>query len=201
MIYSGLDWSGSPGPEHGPWLVLAIAHVDEVDLETLDTELASTRAMLRLDSSFVFHHSETAPATREGFFAALQRVPLSVHVHMLNKATWSAEHTPASSGFDCICDGIITLLMRCPSGVIEEQMLYIDLPRREGRVVTRYRTTIRQAMRRARRPTFRDMKPRPDDQADAALIQVADMVAGEVREHSGMAGLYLPTLRTSIEIV
>ncbi len=41
MIYSGLDWSGSPGPEHGPWLVLAIAHVDEVDLETLDTELAS----------------------------------------------------------------------------------------------------------------------------------------------------------------
>jgi hypothetical protein len=201
MIYSGLDWSGSPGNTHGPWLVIAIAHIDEIDLESLDTELASTRAILRLDPRFVFHHSETTAATREGFFAALQRVPLSAHVHMLNKKTWSAEHTSGSSGFDCICDGIITLLMRCPIDVIEEQMLYIDLPRKEGKVVTRYRTTIRQAMRRARRPAFRDMKPRPDDQVDAALIQIADMIAGEVREHSGMAGPYLPALRARIEIV
>jgi hypothetical protein len=201
MIYSGLDWSGSPGNTHGPWLVVAIAHVDEVDFETLDTELATVRATLRLDPGFVFHHSETTVATRRAFFAALHRVPVSAHVHMLNKAAWGAEHVAAASGFYCICDGIITLLMRCPADMIEEQMLYIDLPRGEGKVVTRYRTTIRQAMRRAKRPTFRDMKPRPDDQADAVLIQVADMVAGEVREHSGLAGPYLPGLRSRIRVV
>jgi hypothetical protein len=84
---------------------------------------------------------------------------------------------------------------------VDDQMLYIDLPRKEGKRVQRYRTTIRQAMRRARQPAFRDMKPRPDDHVDGALIQVADMVAGEVRQESGLAGLYLPALRSRVAIV
>ena len=201
MIYSGLDWSGSPGEAHGPWLVIAVAHLDEADLSILDLELANVRAMLRLDPNFVFHHRETTDQTRKAFFGALCRVPVSAHVHMLNKRTWSSVYMAGSSGTDCICDGIVTLLTKCPQDVVDGQMLYIDLPRREGKLVQRYRTTIRQAMRRARQPAFRDMKPRPDDHADGALIQVADMIAGEVRQHSGMAGPYLPSLRHLVEIV
>ncbi len=201
MIYSGLDWSGSPGSEHGPWLVFAIVHVDEVDLATLDIELAKVRATLRLDPEFSFHHSETTKPTRQAFFDALHHVPLSAHVHMLNKTVWSSVYVSGSSGDDCICDGIVSLLVRCPPGVVNDQMLYIDLPRKEGKRVQRYRTTIRQAMRRARQPAFRDMKPRPDDHVDGALIQVADMVAGEVRQESGLAGRYLPALRSRVVIV
>jgi hypothetical protein len=170
VIYSGLDWSGSPGNEHGPWLVIAIAHVDEANMPKLDAELARIRDELRLSPAFPFRHSETTPRTRRAFFAALHRVPLSVHGHMVNKAVWAARHVPGSSGFDCICDGMITLILGCPKGVVDRQLLYIDLPRNEGKLVERYRTTIRQALRQARHPAFRDLKARPDDRRDAAII-------------------------------
>lgn len=201
MIYSGLDWSDSPGQGQGPWLVFAMVHVDEADMPTLDAELASVRTTLRLTPDFPFHHSATTARTRNEFFGALHHLPVSAHVHMLSKAAWSAQYVSGSSGFDCICDGILTLISRCPTWVIDKQMLYIDLPRKEGKLVQRYRTTIRQAMRRSRQPAFRDMKPRPDDRQDAAIIQVADMIAGEVREHSGIAGPCLPSLRARIQIV
>jgi hypothetical protein len=201
VIYSGLDWSGSPGNAHGPWLVIAISHVDEADISTLDTELAQARARLRVAPDFVFHHSDASDRTKAEFFAALQRAPVTAHVYMLNKSAWSAQYVTGSSGTDCILDGIIRLIASCPPHCVNEQMLYIDLQRREVEVVKRYRTTIRQALRRAKQPAFRDMKPRPDDQNDAALIQVADMVAGEVREHSGINGPYLPAHRHQITIV
>jgi hypothetical protein len=201
VIYSGLDWSGSPGNEHGPWLVIAIAHVDEDDMPTLDAELATVRDELRLGPGFPFRHSETTPRTRKAFFAAIQRVPLSVHGHMVNKEEWVARQAPGSSGFDCICDGVITLILGCPRAVVDRQMLYIDLPRSEAKLVERYRTAIRQELRRARHPAFRDLKPRPDERRDAAIIQVADMVAGEIREHGGLAGPYVPALGTRVRMV
>lgn len=201
VIYSGLDWSGSPGKEHGPWLVYAMVHVDEADLATMDDELNKVRADLRLDQDFTFHHSETTPATKKAFFSALRRVPLSAHVYMLSKARWSAVYVSGSSGTDCIIDGIIQLIVRCPAGVVAEQILYIDLPRQEGKLVQHYRTTIRQALRLSKVPAFKRMKPRPDDREDAALIQIADMISGQVREHDGLAGPYLPALRAQITIV
>ncbi|MGH2615373.1 MAG: hypothetical protein ACRDJC_09045 [Thermomicrobiales bacterium] len=201
MIYSGLDWSGSPGNEHGPWLEIAIAHVDEDNMPKLDAELARIRDELRLSPDFPFRHSETTARTKSAFFAAVRRVPLTVHGHMLDKAAWSAQYVSGSSGFDCICDGIITLLARCPRHVVDRQILYIDLPRRDGKLVERYRTTIRQALRRAKHPAFRDLKPRPDHRQDAAIIQVADMVAGEIRAQAGIAGPYLPSLGSRIQMV
>ena len=120
---------------------------------------------------------------------------------MLNKAVWSAQYVSGSSGTDCICDGIVTLLAGCPRGVIAGQKLYIDIPRGEVAVVERYRTTLRQAMRRAKQPVFRDVKPRPPDARNGAVIQIADMIAGEVREHGGMAGPYLPSLRAQISVI
>lgn len=201
MIYSGLDWSGSPGDEHGPWLVFGIAHIDETAIDAMNLELAYARARLRLPQNFVFHHSEASLQARRAFFAALARMQLSAHVYMMDKAHWTAVYVNGSTGTDCIVDGIITLIASCPSTVVGEQMLYIDLPRSEGRLVQHYRTMIRQALRRSKRPAFRDVKPRPDDRDDAALIQIADMIAGEVREQNGMAGSFLPALRQQITIV
>jgi hypothetical protein len=201
VINSGIDWSGSPGPEHGPWLVTAIVHIDEVDMPTLDDELAQVRKVLGVSDDFVFHHSGSAERTKREFFAALPRVPLYVRVHMLNKAGWSAQYVTGSTGTDCICDGIVQLIASCPRECIDRQMLYIDLNPDERELVRRYRTTIRQALRRARQPAFKDMKPRPDNRKDGAIIQVADMMAGEVRRHSGLAGPYLPNIRRLVEIV
>ncbi len=201
MIHSGLDWSGSPGKEHGPWLVFAIVHVAEESLSALDVALASARSQLRVDPDFVFRHSDASHRARGAFFSVLEPLPLKSHVHMLNKERWLAQYVSGSSGADCICDGIITLLAGCPDEFIDRQMLYIDLPRSERRLVERYRTAIRQAMRRARKPTFRDLRPSPDGRNDRAMIQVADMIAGEVREHEGMAGPFLPALVSHIQVI
>jgi hypothetical protein len=201
VIYSGIDWSGSPGPAHGPWLVIAVVHIDEVHLPTLDAELARVRKALGVSDDFVFRHNGSSVRTKREFFAAIARVPLHVRVHMLNKARWSAQYVKGSTGTDCTCDGIVELIAKCPRECIDWQLLYIDLHPDEKQLVERYRTTIRQAMRRAGQPAFKDMKPRPDERRDGAIIQVADMMAGEVRREAGLAGAYLPALRSRMEIV
>ena len=199
MIYSGLDWSGSPGDTHGPWLVFAVVHIADADLSILDAEFAAAKQHLRVAPTFVFKHDDAADLVKEQVFAALQRTPMEAHVHILNKAAWRNAYSKKMKGNDCICGGIITLVMGCPENFVAKQVLLIDPP--SAKQVRELRTAISQSFRGARRTGFRDVRPRRDDELDGSIIQAADMIAGEVRRQGGLTGPYLPPLAAKIHLV
>jgi hypothetical protein len=199
MIYSGLDWSGSPGNTHGPWLVFAVVHVDETDLPTLEAELAAAAARLRWPREFVFRHVGADETMHREFYEALRRIPFQAHVYLLDKAAWRAQYGgKGTRGDDCLCDGISTLILRCPAAVTSDQILYIDLPHKERTTIKKYREVIRSALIGANRETFRRIKARADNRRDGGIIQIADMLCGEVAENQGLVGDYLPGIKPKI---
>jgi hypothetical protein len=203
MIYSGLDWSGSPGKEQGRWLVFAAAHIDRCDIPTLDAELAAARMRLGLPPNYVFSHNGASLRTLTEVFDMIARVPVTAHAHMLDKAAWTAQQAGKPTGADCLCAGVVTLATRCPNYVVAKQILYIDLPGNEEGAITRYRTEIRRALTaaRPRRTGFSDVRPCPDHRLQGGLIQVADMIAGEVRARNGLNGPHLVRLGSATQLV
>ena len=202
MIYSGLDWSGSPGEAHGPLVAFAIVHIDQSEAAALDTALAVTRQALRLPSSYVFAHNGSSARTRDAFFAALQRTSLTSHVLIVRKADWAAQQVEKPTGAKFLRDAIVSLILRCPDAVVARQVLYIDLPAREI-AVAGYQTAIRDALRagRPRRTGFKDVRPCADHRLHGGIIQAADMIAGEARDHGGLAGSSLPRLGRRVVLV
>jgi hypothetical protein len=84
---------------------------------------------------------------------------------------------------------------------VDDQILLIDLPRRERDVLEAFRTAIRKSMRQAHRAPFRSIKPHPDLRLEGGIVQVADMIAGEVREYAGIRGPFLEPLACRIKMV
>ncbi|MGH2615914.1 MAG: hypothetical protein ACRDJC_11785 [Thermomicrobiales bacterium] len=203
MIYSGLDWSGSPGREHGPQLTFAIVHIKDSDVPGMDAELAATRRRLQLAPDYVFAHHRSGTKTQREFFTGIRHIPLTGHVYMLDKAEWAARQIGKPAGPDCLCDGIVTLVSRCPDDVVARNVLYIDLPPEEERSIERFRTEIRRALRaaRPRRSGFKNVRPCPDHRLQGGIIQIADMIAGESREHGGLLGPHLPGLGSRLRLV
>ncbi len=203
MIYSGLDWSGSPGTEQGPWLVFAVVHLDQSDLPALDAALATARTRLGFDPGYLFKHTRAkrSNAIHDRFYEALRPVDFAVRVLMMDKVAWGNQHAGRTRAADSISDGIVELVLGCPDHVVARQVLYIDLPASEEKSVQTYRTAIRRALAGVRRTGFRDVRPCPDHRQQGGIIQVADMLAGEVREQEGLLGPYLPTLSSRIRLV
>jgi hypothetical protein len=50
------------------------------------------------------------------------------------------------------------------------------------------------------RQSFKNVKARPDHRSDSSIIQVADMIAGEVRVNGGKLGPNLASIREKIEL-
>lgn len=199
MIYSGLDWSGSPGAAHGPRLVFAIVHIDDSALPTLDHEFLVAKRNLRVDAGFVFKHDDAADLVRAEVFAALARTSLEAHVHILDKAAFRTGYLSKIKGNDLLCSGIVHLVMGCPERVVARQILLVDPPSR--RFVKDLRTSIRKSFRGVHRTGFEDVRSRRDNDADGAIIQAADMIAGEVRRFGGFGGSFLPILARKISLV
>jgi hypothetical protein len=203
VIYSGLDWSGSPGQEHGPTVVFAIVHVDEDGIRALDDELAAARVRLNVVSEYPFRHSSLRARGRRECFAAIARMPFTSHVYILEKTAWATGRVGSATGPDCLCDGIVALVERCPDKVVAGQILYIDASSDEEKGLVRYKTAIRQCLRaaRPRRMGFKDVRPCPDHRLRGGIIQVADMIAGEVKQYGGIGGSYLPTFGARVQLV
>jgi hypothetical protein len=203
MIYSGLDWSGTPGKAQGPLIVFAAVHIDQPAVATLDAELTAARLCLGLSEDYVFSHNDAAPRTLARVFDAIARAPLTAHAYMLNKAAWSAQQVGKPIGAKCLCDGVVTLMTRCPHQVVGGKILYIDLSGKYKTTLTHYRTEIRRALRavRPRRPGFDDIRPCPDHRLQGGIIQAADVIAGEIRERDGLAGPYLTMLGSAVQLV
>jgi hypothetical protein len=203
VIYSGLDWSGSPGLEQGPWLVLAVVHFDDAELAALDTALRRARKHLGFPPRYVFKHNRAkgSKEIHDQFYDALRAIDFAAHVHMLNTEAWHALRSGKTRDVDGIRAGILDLVLGCPDRVIAGQVLFIDLPAAEAPIAQQYKTAIRQALMRIDRKGFREVRPCPDDRLQGGIIQAADMIAGEVREHGGLLGPYLPSLGARVQQV
>lgn len=206
VIYTGLDWSGSPGdpqkvPGANPWLVLVAVHIDEAALPELRSALAEAKIGLRLPPDYPFKHLASSARTRTAFFAAIRRLPLAVHANLIDTRDWDATYLKQSRGPDRIADGVIDLILGCPDQIIAGQTLLVDLPRRELRIVRDLRTAIRMALRGVGRRSFATVQPCPDHRDFGVIVQVADMVAGELREHASVTGPYLAAIQSKIDLV
>ena len=203
LIYSGLDWSGSPGEVHGDVVVFAVVHFSDAALSTLSSALQDAREALGIPPDYVFKNNGTGPRTREGFFHALGPLDFSANVHVLDKRRWAETQHGKLSGPNCIRDGIVSLVMACPEDVVARQVLYLDIEPSQHKEITRLKTEIRQALRgaRPRRVGFADVRGCEDHRNQGAIIQVADMLAGQVNDHGGIAGPHLPALGRKITLV
>jgi hypothetical protein len=181
---------------------MAMVHIDAGDLPLLERELIAARRRLGREDDYTFKHVSAKPNTHHQFYAALRAVPgLTAHIHRYNRATWTPLHVQPRFGDPCICDGLITLTLGCPQGVVADQRLYIDYPRREKDIVDAFRTALRQSLRAAGRRSFGRIQPRPDQRLSGEIVQVADMIAGEAREQAGIGGVFLPQLGARVQII
>jgi hypothetical protein len=171
-------------------------------MATLEAELAAARERLGYGTAHVFKHTSARDITHHHFYAALANVPrLCAHVYEYPKLDWSPQFAAPACGDHCICDAFVTLTLRLPSELVEKQTLYIDYPRRERAIVVAFATTLRNSMKGTRQRSFAKIQPRPDDRHEGGIIQVADMIAGEVRQHAGIGGPYLSALGARVRIV
>jgi hypothetical protein len=197
-----VDWSGSPGRElHDPLLVLAIVHFDDEALRDLERELAAARAALRLPPDYPFRHVGASVPTHEHVFSALRRLTMQAHVHVIDKTAWTKDYVQRSRGPERICDGVIELILGCADPLVDGQRLFVDLERRDMDQLRDLRTAIRKALRGVGRRSFVNVQPCPDHRLHGGIIQVADMIAGEVHQHGELTGPYLPTLGGKIRRV
>lgn len=178
-------------------------HFSDEELATLSGALQDARASLGIPPDYVFKNNGTGPRTREGFFRALGPLDFSAHVHVLNKRSWAATQRGKPTGPNCIRDGIVSLVMACPDEVVARQVLYLDIEPSQRTELTRLKTEIRQALRaaRPRRTGFADVRGCEDHRNLGAIIQVADMLAGQVNDHGGLAGPHLPSFSSRIALV
>jgi len=174
-----------------------------LDLPALDAALATARTRLGFDPGYVFKHTRAKCSNdiHDRFYEALHPIAFAAHVRVMDKAAWRDQHAGRTRGADSICDGIIDLILGCPDHVVARQVLYIDLPANEEKTIQTYRTSIRRALTGVRRTGLRDVRPCPDHRQHGGIIQVADMIAGEVREHEGLRGPYLPALGSRVRLV
>lgn len=152
---------------------------------------------LRLPDRFIFRHVSCSQQAHRAFYDAIVHLPFSAHVY-------EAAPTPSGQpvdGFGELRRAIETIALGCPELVVANQKLYIDLERRDMRLVRQLRTSVRQALRRVGRETFANMQPCPDHRIEGGIVQIAGMLAGEYREQRGLAGPSLPRIETRITVL
>jgi hypothetical protein len=203
---TGLDWSGDPGnpvltPSRSPLLTYASVHAPIEEIECVKIALREARRKLRLPEDFPFKHSGSSLKTRQIFFAAVNRTPVFCTALVIDKRDWVFSHDAKVSGEERICDGIVELVCGMPDELIAGQLLLIDKPRGELKLVKNYRTAVRKALRGSNRESFDDVRPRPDDRDESATVQIADMIAGELTDHGGVGGPYLSVIAKRITIL
>lgn len=181
--------------------MLAIAHIDETDLEDLRDALAAARIALRLPEDYAFKHLGASIAVHDQVFGALGRLPIQAHVLGIDKTTWTDEYMRRSRGPDRLCDALISLVLGCPDHLIAGQRLFIDLERKDLPQIRDQRTALRHALAGVGRMSFGKVQPCPDHRLNGTIVQIADMIAGEVHQHGGPGGPYIGPLGSKIHLL
>jgi hypothetical protein len=180
-------------------VVFAAVHFDEATrIGQLEAELLAIRQALGLPSGFVFKHDSASPRVKQHIFAALARLQFSGHVLCLDKQAWRAAN-PGARGDDLLQNGVVALVAACPDCVVARNVLLIDPP--SARFIKNCKTPINRAFRAQLRTGYRSIRGLQDTHHEGGIIQVADMVAGEVRLCGGIAGPYLPGLGDKVSLI
>lgn len=204
---SGLDWSGSAGdprrtPGSNPRLVMVVSHIADDDLPILGIGLSRLRARLRLSPEFTFKHLGSAHRARKVFFSTLVDIPFTAHALVIDKLVdRDADYFKQNTGPRQLTNAIIELIDHCPSQIVGGGTLLVDLPRRELNYIRELRTLVRKHLRANGRKSFHNIRPCPDHRLDGTIVQVANMIAGELYERGEVAGPYLPPISHRITVI
>jgi len=156
---------------------------------------------LGLPDSYVFRHVGASTAAHRAFYEALANTSIEAYIHVIEKAQWTADYLKWSGGLDRICDGIVGIVLGCPDSLVAQQKLLIDLRRKDMRFVRTIRLALRRALAGVGRATFDNVQPCPDHRIEGGIVQVADMIAGEVREQGAVRGPYLSAINARMHRV
>lgn len=202
MIYSGLDWSGDPGAPQGgnPWFVVAVCHVEWEQFHEFEMTMTNLRMALRVSDHYVFKHMRSVERTKRQFFDMLISAPVRATVLAIDKRGWPASYFATTTGPGRINEAICRLVTLCPESYVAQQMLYVDMHRAEPDFIRRLRLILRRSLHVDNRQSFKNIKARPDHRGDSSIIQVADMLAGEVRANSGKLGPNLASFGEKIDL-
>jgi hypothetical protein len=196
VIYTGVDWSGDPGdparrPGISPLFVFACVSIAGEDLPFLSARLAHVRALRRLPNDHCFKHLTSKPGVRFAFFQAVALLPIRIHSTVIDKQWWGEDYLRGSDGLLRICDAIVKLISCCPDDIVARQSLLIDLDRSAAKEVRTIRANLRIALAGQKRLPFAKVRACPNHRDLGEIVQIADMVAGELRERGEWGGPYL----------
>lgn len=206
MRLTAIDWSGDAGdpgksPPRDQRIVFAACHCDSQWIEQLVNDLLKLRQDWGRPGNYVFKHSNSSAKVIRGYCDVLARNHVEFTVLIINKSTWSPSYLRGTRGKDRIADAVTALVALMPEVWVADQKLIIDGNRSERRLLT----TIRQGASRVCRDrdsgSFRKVAAVPDHRADAVLIQAADMVAGEVRQHGASLHTIPRSLWNRIKVI
>lgn len=183
-----------------PWLVVSMCHVEGEQLADFELTMASLRMSLGVPEHYVFKHMKSVERTKRRFFDALLSVPMRATVLAIDKQGWPGSYVASTTGPERINDAICRLVTLCPERCITHQMLYVDMHRAEPDFIRGLKLILRRSLRVNDRQSFKNVKARPDHRSDSSIIQVADMIAGEVRVNGGKLGPNLASIREKIEL-
>ncbi len=192
VIHSGIDWSGSP--DHDSSVFYAMVHIDSDHIPALEAALRVAKARLRVPEGYVFRHVGCSDAAHRAFYDVISDVLFSARLLVVPPIPRSAP----IRGHEEIRMAIVRLVLDCPDTVVAKQKLYIDLERRDSKQVRELRTRVRRELGALGRRTFENMQPCPDHRSEGGIVQLADMLAGELREHAGVGGPYLRSISSKL---
>ena len=185
VILSGIDWSGSP--DHDSSLFYAMVHLEGNRVPEFEAALRAAKARLRVPERCAFRHVGCSDAAHRAFYDVIAEIPFEARLLIVPP-------TPRDSpirGHEEIRAAIVRLILDCPDAVVARQKLYIDLERRDSKQVREPRTRVRRELGARGRRTFENIQPCPDHRSEGGIVQLADMLAGELREHGSAGGPYL----------
>lgn len=189
VIYSAIDWSGSPS--HSSSVFYAMIHIDSNHVPELEAALRVAKARLRVPERYVFRHAGCSGAAHRAFYDVISEIQFEARLLIVPPVP----HGVPIRGHEEIRMAIVRLILDCPDAVVAKQRLYIDLERRDIKQVRELRTHVRRELAAVGRRTFENIQPCPDHRSEGGTVQLADMLAGELRENDGVDGPYLPRIR------
>lgn len=188
MIHSGIDWSGSP--DHDSSVFYAMVHLAGHHVPELEAALRAANTRLHVPEHHAFRHVGCSDAAHRAFYDAVSEIPFEARLLIVPPIPRAIP----IRGHEEIRMAIVRLILDCPNDVVAKQRLYIDLERRDSKQVRDLRTRVRRELAAVGRRTFENIQPCPDHRSEGGIVQLADMLAGELREHGNAGGPYLPRI-------
>jgi len=203
---SGIDWSGDAGdpdrtPGRSALLIVVSAQLATDRVPDLAGAMEDVRRTRRLPDGFTFRYSSCRPSIREAWFARVPSIPVEVTALVIDKRNWNRDYMRRTTGDDRVLHGVVKVVLAMPARHVAGQRLLIDYPSRERRKVDAIARAIASACRAGGQQSFSAVRPCPDDRRDGDIVQVADMIAGALRDRDRSGTALLASFGNRVKVV